>query len=238
MLCVDKASVNNQRIQDFLFRAVATNRLCSGLIRVLRLFSTTPLALQIGKATMADVNTQENDPEQTASAFMIRDEPTDEETSSSVPYYGYRQRSSLSSWARRDSGPYVDEGVSLATLDFSRGRTQQRFEHNNSFPRPRPESRASSASSARSMIDDRLEWAHHDRERSASRAPSLPPSPFCDNSPFHVEYARHSSMAAPPRPTYVCNCCPGTPELFHTAHDLWYVLICLEGSSNTWADRS
>jgi hypothetical protein len=153
---------------------------------------------------VAEVHTQESDPDQTASAIMICDEFTDEESSSSVPCDGSFQRPYFSSRTRRDSIPYVNEEFNFATLDLSRGRTQKRVEHTHSFSRPRPESRASSASSARSMIDDRLEWAQQDRERSASRAPSLPPSPFCENSPFHAEHARRSSMAAPPRLTNDC----------------------------------
>lgn len=78
----------------------------------------------------------------------------------------------------------------------SRGRTPQRTEHTHHSPGTRPVSRAGSASSARSMIDERLEWAHQDRMRSASRDRSAPPSPFHENSPFYAEFARHTGHAS------------------------------------------
>lgn len=57
-----------------------------------------------------------------------------------------------------------------------RGRTPERVPHSSSF------SRNSSASSARSMIDERMEWANEERSRSASRPPPEPASPFTDAS--------------------------------------------------------
>lgn len=82
--------------------------------------------------------------------------------------------------------------------EHSRGRTPQKVEHTHHSPGTRPVSRAGSASSARSMIDERLEWAHQDRMRSASRDRSVPRSPFHENSPFYAEfvaYAGHVSRA-------------------------------------------
>lgn len=78
----------------------------------------------------------------------------------------------------------------------SRGRTPQRVEHTRYSPGTRPVSRAGSASSARSLIDERLEWAHQDRMRSASRDRSAPPSPFHENSPFYAEFAAHAGYVS------------------------------------------
>jgi hypothetical protein len=57
---------------------VAAKHLCSGPTRALR---RPPTA----STYVAEVHTQESDPDQTASAIMICDEFTDEESSSSVP---------------------------------------------------------------------------------------------------------------------------------------------------------
>lgn len=81
--------------------------------------------------------------------------------------------------------------------EYSRGRTPHRVEHTIYSPQIRPASRAGSASSARSMIEERLEWAHQDRMRSASRDRSAPPSPFHEHSPFHAEHARYTGVASP-----------------------------------------
>ena len=80
---------------------------------------------------------------------------------------------------------------------YSRGRTLQRIAHTNYSPQTRPVSRAGSASSARSMIDERLEWAHQDRLRSASRDRSAPPSPFHEHSPFYTEFSRYTGPESP-----------------------------------------
>jgi uncharacterized Zn-finger protein len=80
---------------------------------------------------------------------------------------------------------------SFATPGYGRGRTSQRDGHAHSSSQPLAGSRASSTSSVRSMIDERLEWAHQDRVRSASRDRLLPPSPFQEYSPFFAEYARN-----------------------------------------------
>lgn len=60
-----------------------------------------------------------------------------------------------------------------------RGRTPERVPHSSSY------SRNSSASSARSMTDERMEWANEERSRSASRPPPDPASPFTEASPYH-----------------------------------------------------
>jgi hypothetical protein len=86
----------------------------------------------------------------------------------------------------------TDDEQSFAPPRHGRGRTSQRAEHAHSSSRPLAGSRASSASSVRSMIDERLEWAQQHRVRSASRDRPLPPSPFQEHSPFFAEYARDS----------------------------------------------
>lgn len=76
-----------------------------------------------------------------------------------------------------------------------RGRTLQRAEPSTYTHRPSPGSRASSVSSARSMLDDCLERAHNDRLQSQSRERSAPPSPFQEHSPFYEEYARTAGLS-------------------------------------------
>jgi hypothetical protein len=61
----------------------------------------------------------------------------------------------------------------------SRGRTLERV------PQCSTSSRNSSASSARSMIDERMEWANAERSRSFSGPAPEPASPFRESSPFH-----------------------------------------------------
>ena len=80
---------------------------------------------------------------------------------------------------------------------YGRGRTLQRIAHTHYSLRTRPARRAGSASSARSMIDERLEWAHQDRVRSASRDRSAPPSPFHEHSPFYAEFGRYTYNRSP-----------------------------------------
>jgi hypothetical protein len=101
-----------------------------------------------------------------------------------------------------------------------RGRTPEREEWRGSSGGIPYGSRGSSASSARSMIDERMEWAHQDRMRSASRDDSIPPSPFHGNSPFYAEIARNSSLASQHGHFYKCDCCPMT---FRTLVELRYV---------------
>lgn len=98
----------------------------------------------------------------------------------------------------REPGHYSSEhNRGLDSYEYRRGRTPQRVEHTHYSPRSRPVSRADSTSSARSMIDERLEWAHQDRIRSASRDRSAPLSPFHEHSPFYAEFARDSGYSLP-----------------------------------------
>lgn len=60
-----------------------------------------------------------------------------------------------------------------------RGRTPERIPHS------RTDSRNSSASSTRTMIDARMEMANEERSRSASRPAPEPASPFSESSPYH-----------------------------------------------------
>lgn len=85
----------------------------------------------------------------------------------------------------------------LGLSGYSRGRTLQRTAHTIYSPQTRPVSRAGSASSARSMIDERLEWAHQDRVRSASRDRSVSPSPFHEHSPFYAEFSKNTGPEPP-----------------------------------------
>jgi hypothetical protein len=64
-----------------------------------------------------------------------------------------------------------------------RGRATQRPEVTNSSSY----SRNSSASSARSMIDERMEWANEERSRSFSRPALELVSPFRESSPYHPD---------------------------------------------------
>jgi len=61
----------------------------------------------------------------------------------------------------------------------SRGRPLERA------PQYSTHSRNSSASSARSMIDERMGWANEERSRSAHRPAPEPDSPFRESSPYH-----------------------------------------------------
>lgn len=84
-----------------------------------------------------------------------------------------------------------------APIGFSRGRAPERIEQTRFSPLPQPVSRANSVSSVRSMIDERLEWAHQDRMRSDSRDGSVPRSPFHEHSPFYAEFAGHAGPEPP-----------------------------------------
>jgi hypothetical protein len=84
-----------------------------------------------------------------------------------------------------------------ATAFYSRGRTAQRVEYARHSPGTHAVSRASSGSSVRSMIDERLEWAYQDRMRSASRDRPVPESPFRKYSPFYAEFSGDSGPTLP-----------------------------------------
>jgi hypothetical protein len=70
------------------------------------------------------------------------------------------------------------------------------------------------------MIDERLEWAHQDRVRTASRNNSIPASPFHENSPFYAEFGRSLSLATEPRLVCESECCPKEPKEFDTESEL------------------
>lgn len=114
-----------------------------------------------------------------------------------------------------------------ASFPWERGRTPERVEHGVSFDQRRSSSRVSSASSARSMIDERLEWAHQDRMRSASREQSVPASPFQKCSPFYAEHATQHDDVPLQSKKYPCHCCPKKPKEFETEEDLRYALTVL-----------
>jgi hypothetical protein len=104
-----------------------------------------------------------------------------------------------------------------------RGRTPERdVSHAMSNGTPY-DSRASSASSARSMIDECMERAHQNRMRSASRENSIPQSPFHESSPFYAEFTRNLNLASQPRIIYECKCCPKKPKTFDAKDELRYV---------------
>jgi hypothetical protein len=113
--------------------------------------------------------------------------------------------------------------TSIETHD--RGRTPERDEWPGKSIRTRCGSRTSSTSSARSMINERMEWAHQDRMRSASRDNSFPPSPFLESSPFYSDFDKSLSLATQPRVIHKCECCPKKPKMFDTEDELRYVSI-------------
>lgn len=107
----------------------------------------------------------------------------------------------------------------------ARGRTPERADHspcNSRCCRSLGSSRASSSSSVRTMIDERLEWAHQDRMRSASQARPVQQSPFNEYSPFYAEYGKDKGRVPLRRFTFVCECCPEEPKEFDNDEDLEY----------------
>jgi hypothetical protein len=118
-----------------------------------------------------------------------------------------------------------------------RGRTPEREERWGSSGSMLTGSRASSASSVRSMIDERLEWAHQHRMRSASRDNSIPPSPFRENSPFYAEFGRSSNLAPEPRLAYECECCPKDTKRFATESEPRYASALMHNARITLADN-
>ena len=110
----------------------------------------------------------------------------------------------------------------VPSIGISRGRKPERVEQTRCSPLSQPVSRANSVSSVRSMIDERLEWAHQDRLRSASRDRSVPRSPFHEHSSFYAEFAKDARRTPQLPDVYVCGCCPKKPKKFHYEDDLRY----------------
>jgi len=93
---------------------------------------------------------------------------------------------------RRDEQRPQDQHIVQA-----RGRTPERIEY-SPYDRHSPaNSRASSSSSVRTMIDERLEWAHQDRMRTNSRGRPVQQSPFNQHSPFYADFAGDSALVLP-----------------------------------------
>lgn len=117
------------------------------------------------------------------------------------------------------------------------GRTPERTESKPRGYRSPASSRASSSSSARTMIDERLEWAHQDRMRSASRGKPSQQSPFHEHSPFYAEFANGTALVSSRCNTYVCTCCPGKPQRFSTEDSLRYAQYIVPERSDCIADH-
>jgi len=104
--------------------------------------------------------------------------------------------------------------------DPSRGRPLERA------PQYSTHSRNSSASSARSMIDERMGWANEERSRSARRPAPEPASPFRESSPYHPGRQKSHDAA-----------CGVAMPLELTMKDYSASMVSeSQGSSNTAAD--
>lgn len=90
------------------------------------------------------------------------------------------------SLATEGSSQVVGSGAS------SPGRAQAVGDHR---PHGSPHRRASSVSSVRSMIDDRIRMADEERGRSRNVSPAGSASPFRSGSPFEQEYQAFQSSA-------------------------------------------
>ena len=77
------------------------------------------------------------------------------------------------------------EDEDSALRSYARGRSYEARSAYSSLKR-----RDSSASSVRSMIDDRMRMADEERGRTRNGTPQIPNSPFRDESPFMYEYAQ------------------------------------------------
>lgn len=89
-------------------------------------------------------------------------------------------------------------GLDMYRNQWSRGRTPERVTYTPPYTNHSPAgSRASSTHSVRSMIDERMEWAHQERVRSASRGPAHPESPFREDSPYYAEYTGLPAVTFP-----------------------------------------
>lgn len=91
----------------------------------------------------------------------------------------------------------------------ARGRTPTRDSDSQSGDLSPSSSRASSMSSVRSVIDERMEWAHQERMRSASRKPPPLRPPFCEHSPFYAEYMENSISSVDRMPLDAFEVYPG-----------------------------
>lgn len=98
----------------------------------------------------------------------------------------------LSTTGLSDHMPSDVEALNTYRSHWSRVRAPERLPYTPPGIHHSPAgSRASSTHSVRSMIDERMEWAHQDRVRSASRGPPPPESPFRENSIFYAEHTGH-----------------------------------------------
>ena len=87
-------------------------------------------------------------------------------------------------------------------------------------------SRNSSASSARSMIDERMGWANEERSRSASRPAPEPASPFRESSPYHPGRQKYYDAA----------CGVSMPLALSMKESSASMVTKTKGSSNTAVD--
>ena len=95
----------------------------------------------------------------------------------------------------------------------SRGRTLEKVPSSSTY------SRNSSASSARSMIDERMSWANEERSRSFSRPAPEPASPFRESSPHHPSHEKYRDDAWDVPPSLPLTETPAT-NVFNTQDSL------------------
>ena len=101
-----------------------------------------------------------------------------------------------------------------------RGRTSERPGYSPYDRRSPASSRASSSSSIRTMIDERLEWAHQDRMRSFGQDDPIKQSPFHEYSPFYTGLANGKALESATCGLLLCDCCPKKPKSFETEDNL------------------
>lgn len=129
--------------------------------------------------------------------------------------------SSPSRAGRRESNDGLYDQMKPITSDDDFG-WMRNWQGRGRTPERTAGSRASSSSSVRTMIDERLEWAHQDRVRSASRRNSVQQSPFHEHSPFYAEFAAGAKPTQTSPGVYICECCPKKPKEFNTQNGLTY----------------
>jgi hypothetical protein len=156
----------------------------------------------------------------------------------------------LSHSSEEQSQPVCEQGLQELNSVQVRGRTPERSperspsrssESSDCFPygrRSPGRSRATSSSSVRSMIDERLEWAHQDRMRSVSRSSPIQQSPFHEHSLYYAEYAEGKGLTPASRSRYVCECCPESPHVFNTEGKLRYALVYVATCRQCIANKS